>query len=358
MGWRLAMKTIFCPNTDNINESIQTEITFLHEMGIETYDFKDLKKSPWRLISLKCVNLNWYDDINISNKFKSYLILIKKMLTINLLKLLHIKIIYTLHNKIAHDGKSDKVNLILKKYLLKKSDTIAILSKKSVDYINRLFPNNATIQNKTFFVGHPLYITHCLNEKEYTNSELIYLFYGMVRPYKNIELLIAAWKELKLTDAKLMIVGKPISNQYKEELLSIAKDVPGMTLQLEYIDNRTLDEMIQGSHVIISPLNVKSSLNSGTLIKAMCMKKTIIMPDIEMTYDYDINSMYVYHYNNAEEHKDKLKLAIQSVYYDFFKDPDLLKLKGQKLYESNYRINNNNEYKKRYYELYFENGKK
>ena len=345
------MDTIFCPNHDNSNESINKEVRFLNELGIKTYDFADFKRCPWRLAFLKAVNLNWYDDINEANHIKARLILLKKICMISFFKLFHVRIIYTLHNRIAHDGKSPVENMILKKFLMRRADTIALLSKKSRDYAVSVIGRKYK-KGLFFYVGHPSYENHYCTDQE-KHAGMVFLYYGMVRPYKNVELLLSAWKIAGLTDAKLIIAGKPVSEDYKNEIERIVQDVPNVELKLKYIENEQLDQMISGADIIVSPLDKKSSMNSGTLIKAMCMKKTIIIPDIEMTYDYDLENMFAYDYSGREEHLNVLSSKIKEACELYKKDPEIIKKMGEKLYTCFMEKNSDAVYKHRFELMYF-----
>lgn len=344
------MNTIFCPNHDDINESINKEIRFLNELGIKTYDFKDFKKCPWKLASLYAVNLNWYDDINNSNKIKSIFTLVKKMVMITFLKIFKVKIIYTFHNKVAHDGKSKRENLILKKFIMKRADTISVLSTRSINYAKNIIGIEKKMP-QFFFVGHPLY-HNSLKTDVQRHEGLVFLYFGMVRPYKNLEMLIEVWKDLGLDGARLIIAGKPINNEYKNLLISLAKDINSIELILEYLPNEQLDLMISQSDIVVSPLDIKSSMNSGTLIKSMCMQKTIIIPTIEMVYDYDLDSMFAYSYDNEENHKDKLKSQFLRAYKIYLEDSDEICQMGRKLYQSVTNLNSDEVFKRRYSELY------
>lgn len=343
------MKTIFCPNHDSSNESINKEVYFLHEFGIETSDFIDFKKCPWRLASLSAVNLNWYDDINEANRIKALLVLVKKIITISFLKISRVKIIYTLHNKIAHDGKSPKENLFLKKFILKRADVIALLSSRSKEYAKSLV---SIPDARFFYIGHPAYSSTSRIEK--TDNVLTFLYFGMVRPYKNIETLIKAWEKAKLSNSRLIIAGKPISEDYRRAVEKATKGVSGVELILKYIDNDDLDSLISSADVIVSPLNKRSSMNSGTLVKTMCMKKTIIIPDIEMVYDYDLENMFVYSYDSDSEHEAVLSSTMKKVFEIYSHTPCKLQEMGSVLFKSFMRLNSDEIYKQRYKELYFD----
>ena len=345
------MKTIFCPNHDSSNESINKEVRFLNELGVETLDFSDFKKKPWKLSALSFVNLNWYDDINETNRLRAIQIAIKKVLTISLLRLLNVKIIYTLHNKVAHDGKSPKENMFLKKYIMRRADIIALLSKKSKEYAIELI-GNKYVKNNFFYVGHPAYCSD-INVNYSPKGVVTFLYYGMVRPYKNIELLIEAWKEADLYNANLVIAGKPINESYGKNIIETAKEIKNIKLILRYIKNDELDNLINDSTYIICPLDKKSSMNSGTLVKAFCMKKCIIIPDIEMTYDYDLDSMFVYSYTSYEDHKEKLKEKIKQALQLYNDNPEKVVQMGEKLYSDFMAMNSDEVYKNRYKEMYF-----
>lgn len=347
------MKTLFCPCHDNVNESINKEIRFLNNMGVETYDFSDFKKRPLELFSLDVVNLNWYDDINEKNQLKAYFILIKKLIVISLLKIAKVRIIYTFHNKAAHDGKSKKANLILKRNLMKRADVISLLSHDSKDYVKKITGIDMK-ESKFFFVGHPVYDSTLGDFVISPNqNELTVLYFGMVRQYKNIELLIKVWNELGFKHARLIIAGKPINDDYKKSIINAVKSSDNIELKLNFIPDNELDKLILESHIVISPLDIVSSMNSGTLIKAMSMGRTIIMPDIEMTYDYDTSNMFLYHYDSEQSHGQILKERLKNVYDTFSQNPEKIIDMGSALKKNLYDINSDDNYRERYRKLYF-----
>ena len=291
-----------------------------------------------KIFKAQIYHFNWIEG-STKNKYLSIkLDYLKKYKFINILKLLNKKIIWTVHNNFPHEVKSKKDAIKFMKFMAKKSDKIHILCTKTLEekYLMEY-------QNKIVYIPHGDYIGNYEGKdidifKKYniSNNKKILLFVGQVRKYKNIELLIKAFKnsELEENEYVLLICGKCSDNLYKEELTKIANNV-NIYFDFNFIKDNEIGSYLKKSEAIIVPYNKESSLNSGTLWMCMSYSKTMILPLIGCVKDIknykDI--LYTYDYKNEVEHYSALLECLKRIKQDVNKDKDILNKKGKEAYE-------------------------
>lgn len=326
------MKAFISPHSRNDNKYIDLMIACLEEANINVVSRGNLKKE---FFQTKIFIFNWIEGLQSNNVTIAYT---KKKLMLIILKLMGKKIVWTLHNKQPHDS-SNPIQIKIMKFMVKISDKIIIHSKESVEVINSLTSNPEKCDKKILYVPHPNYIGAYPSEEEIEvvdTKKLKFLFVGAVKPYKNVELLIESFREIK-TDLQieLLIAGKASSEAYKNSIVELVNDCPNIKLNLKFIPDEELVKVISKNDILILPYDIKSSLNSGTIILAFSNKKTVISPLIGTLKDYkDKSFFYYYDYYNNSDHKEKLKNQIKKVINDYTKDKECLHKKGQIAFEN------------------------
>lgn len=246
------------------------------------------------MLKTKAVFLNWVEN-RLDNKMKIQLFLYK---------LFGAKIIWVFHNKVPHDLEKDGTAVNNMNWLANLCDRIIIHSKYSKRYI----PNKRRNQKKVIYVPHIMYESNAekvdlntIREKYgILESDFVFTIFGLIRPYKNIETAIEAFKKLNLPKARLLIAGNPVDKAYAKQIENLCINNTSIILDLKFLSNILLDGIIGISDVIVLPYNDKSSMNSGVMIKAFSNGKTIISPDICMARDF-VKEGFFYGYRNSLE---------------------------------------------------------
>lgn len=267
-------------------------------------------------MSIDIAHLNWFETLgnNTSTNIKRFIGRTAKLLA---LKLFGKKIVWTMHNRIPHDQK----NIILKKNMMRLiiwlSDVIIIHSKVSEAI---LISEYNVDKRKIRHIPHPDYIdsyqpfkASAIGQK--SDNILYLLFLGAVKPYKNIELLIDVVKQYS-NDVVLTIAGNASNGSYRDYIKEYAKASQNIKLHLQFIPDDMLTTYIEDCDLLALPYDIKSSLNSGTVILAFSNARTVICPNIGTVCDVSDKSMVLsYDYLDKEEHFDmiskKLNEAIE-----------------------------------------------
>lgn len=270
------------------------------------------------LKSVKIVHLNWYEALPVSgNMINVVLDFVKKTLFLITFKFFGAKIIWTYHNKMQHESNFLILQKMMISLVLKNSHIILIHSKISKNILLKSFPKIKELEKKVVYLPHPDYINDygsVINSNNQTDTRLNLLFLGMIRPYKNLEILLDAVKSFNYDEVSLKIAGNYTSREYLDNLLNKYGTLKNVTFDVRFIPDNEMSKIIQSCDLLVLPYDITSSLNSGTVIMAFSYKKTVIVPEIGTVLDYggsdDILS-YSYKSTNGDQHLEVLKKQIR-----------------------------------------------
>jgi glycosyltransferase involved in cell wall biosynthesis len=165
------------------------------------------------------------------------------------------------------------------------------------------------------------------------------LFFGQIRPYKNIELLVESVARFVLGEVFLTIAGQVSSIEYAEKITHKIEGIKNITSHLAFINDNDIPLLLSQYDALIFPYDVQSSLNSGTIILACSYKKMVISAEIGTLKELDSRYFLSYSYKNEKEHSEKLTEIISRA-IDMKKiNPQIFSDWGEQLY---YDIQDNN----------------
>lgn len=258
------------------------------------------------LLRTKAIVLNWVES-NLNKKKKKQLWFYK---------LLGIKIIWVFHNRIPHEcidneqqAKTAKKNL---RFMAGISDAVILHSRNSRKFLLE-YTNDS---KKFFYVPHPDYIRQCRwgRDVQGENECFTFVFQGAIFPYKNIELLIKVFKDLMLPDCKLHIAGKAYDEMYEKKIRALCQGA-NICLTLEYLSDSAVGEVIRKANVAVLPYDLRSSMNSGTMLNVFSNRRTVIVSNNAMAQDYKGKDfLYIYDYASRQDHYEQLKKAMKAAY--------------------------------------------
>jgi glycosyltransferase involved in cell wall biosynthesis len=277
----------------NLKEILSKNFNIISYDG--KYDF--LKKVFSQKIEI--IHLNWFENIDSKNKFKRYLSYILKSFLINKISKSKKKLIWTMHNKGKHDGKNIFSDKLYNK-LVYKSDFIIVHSEYSKSYVLK---NYQVSKEKIIFAPHGSYIGNyeILDKKK--NEEITYGYFGQIRPYKNIEELLDIFKNNK---HRIIVSGKPYSEEYKNFLLKKYSEYSNIELNLKFIKDEDIPKFFSKIDFLLLNYSDESFLTSGTAFLSFSQKTPILAPKLGMFNDYK-NKKFVNIYKDMNELKNILE---------------------------------------------------
>lgn len=215
-------------------------------------------------------------------------------------RILKIQIVWSLHNIIPHNRKHLGQIHYAQRRFAKYVHFIRLFSAESL----KLAAGTLCIpENKFRIVPSGSYITYYPNtvSKAEARSFLrlpsdkkVFLFFGSVKQYKNVEALIEAFKELNDKDTLLLIAGKCYDNKLKVQIKAALSD--NITFIDKFIPVAEVQYYYNSADVVVSPfVDIE---NSGSVLVAMGFKKVIIAPE-KGVLKYRLNKQSGFLYENG-----------------------------------------------------------
>ncbi len=269
------------------------------ELGIASKDEKDCK----------VIVLNWYENI----------LDISKLLKLIQYRLKGIKIVWIFHNRLPHEDKVSFMSSVKMRCMIGISNRIILLSKNSrkllQDYSKRACKKAVHIPVVHHCNDYKAVEKDNRKELEISNQDFVYMFLGTIRPYKNIEMIVDIFNELKLKGAKLLIVGRPFDGKYAKEIKALCQNNTDIILDCRFVEDNEIYAYFNTCDIAIMPYHKESCINSGVMMTAFSCGRTVIIPDIAQARDYR-KLCYMYCYNEATEHRERLKDMMLNAYRD------------------------------------------
>lgn len=267
------------------------------------YRMEGLEREYFR--DCKAIVLNWPED---KLDIKSWMVLL-------FYRLCGKKVIWVLHNIKSHlNEDSWEMKCRMVGMTLVSSD-IVLHSKHSRENLRGI---NRHAIRKTRFIPH---INYCANYMdthkdyrqclEFKNDDMVFMFFGFLKAYKNIELLIQVFKEMIYPNIKLLIVGEASDSKYAKEIKQLCDECSNITLHIKYVNPVDVYTYFNTCDVLVLPYHKEASLNSGAMIASFSCGKPVIVPDIAMAKDLS-RFCFMYSYENERSHKAAIKKEIMN----------------------------------------------
>lgn len=179
-----------------------------------------------------------------------------------------VKTAYLCHNLFDHDTKG--MQLALSKLLLRQADMYIVQSNEQKATLEHIKPGARIVLEI-----HPIYDQfpepiHTLPKR----GRLEILFFGFIRPYKGLAVLLEALAQLNDKEIFVTVAGEPWgdSDELKNSLEAIG--APNLELHLEYTDDPTTATYFDRADVVALPY--LSATGSGIVALAYNYEKPVV----------------------------------------------------------------------------------
>lgn len=206
----------------------------------------------------------------------------EEVLFFKFLKWKGIKLIITAHNVLPHENK--KVDYFLKSIVYNNANAIIVHS----DYIKKKLVENFSIDSsKINIIPHGNFDYYLPNHEitreqsraslSLENTDNILLFFGFIRPYKGVDLLLKAFERAAEKDAKLKLI---IAGSVLEGRKSLLKEIEDQKFKdrifpiLTYIPNEEVVNYFKAADLVVLPY--KDIDHSGIIHLAYSFGKAVL----------------------------------------------------------------------------------
>jgi beta-1,4-mannosyltransferase len=217
------------------------------------------------------------------------------LVDVALLRWSGVGVIWTIHNRISHESRWPRLERWVQRRLARQADCLIVHARASLEELQgelRLRPE------KTSVIPHGHYrrayapAVDSVAAREalgLPETGRMYLFFGMLRPYKGIERLVEEWLSTNhQPDDMLVIAGKALDDAFLQRLVDT---VAGSSIRIlqGFVPGNQVHLYFSAADLVVLPFN--AILTSGSLLLAMSYGKPVIAPRLgaisEMVGDAD-----------------------------------------------------------------------
>ncbi len=198
-------------------------------------------------------------------------------------KLTGVKIIYTVHNLRSHEGQSPRLNRIANRAMFRLADAIHVHNEQARADVK----HHCGRTHNVFVIPHGSYIgtypdtfsrETARRSFNFTNDQFVFIFLGLLRPYKGIERLLTAFEQTGDPRARLILAGHADSAGYKTMVLQAAERDPRLTVFPQYVPDNQLSRFLRAADCSVLPYHCATT--SGAALLAFSFSLPIIAPDL------------------------------------------------------------------------------
>jgi len=229
------------------------------------------------------LHIHWLDPfISNDSRLISILKSIIFITDILIIKLLGIRVIWTVHNLEIHDSKFIKFEFDIISFFAHLCNGIIVHTDSARNEVMRHYRIPADIMT---VIPHGNYISTYRNNISQADARtrldipqdgLVFLYFGKIRPYKGLEKLIDIFNRIKQTNITLIIAGKALNQNIANVIKNKCHTNKNILPVISFIPHDEVQIYMNAADVIVLPY--KNIFTSGASLLAMSFGKAIIAP--------------------------------------------------------------------------------
>lgn len=232
------------------------------------------------------------------------------------------RLLWTAHNLLPHNTVFPKAALELRRRVFAEFDIIHFLANLHLDITSSAYglspKQHFVVPHMTYENAYPDYM-----ERDEARAllglspkELVYLTFGAIQPYKGLDELIPAFREMVRggrPSARLIIAGISTDTRYADELDVLVDMDPNIIFDPRNIPDHEVQIFLRAADVVVLPY--KETLNSGAAALAATFSRPIVAPSSPAFSGSGLGTTILY--SSDEPHG--LRVALE----DFYDGPKL-----------------------------------
>jgi beta-1,4-mannosyltransferase len=188
------------------------------------------------------------------------------------LRAMGVRCVWTAHNLLPHDSAEiPAMDRLGRRVMIALSEHVFVHGAHAARCVTDEFPAAAgkmTLIPFGNWIGYyPCSMTRQQARADFgfTDADYVYLFFGLCKPYKNLDGLVQAFRKLEGRVA-LLIVGKFPDAQYLKLIRTLCGDDPRIRLENGYVPDDQLGRYFRACNAVVAPYH--EILTSGTVVLA------------------------------------------------------------------------------------------
>lgn len=235
------------------------------------------------------IHFHWLAPFLISDRLP--LTLVKSVVTtvgLVIARLLGVRIVWTVHNVLEHDRRHPLYERTVKHVLVRLLiDALIVHCTAAYDTVAESLRLPDSERANVAIIPHGHYIGYykdeitrekARSELGYSADETLFLYFGKIRPYKQVPKLIESFESVEDPNARLLIVGSSPDEDYERVVTDVARRSERIDLHLQFVPNDSIQRYLNAADIAVFPYD--EILTSGSAILGMSFGLPIVAPHI------------------------------------------------------------------------------
>lgn len=207
-------------------------------------------------------------------------------LQLGLLRLLGVRIVWTLHNKVSHDCAFPRLDRCIRQAMFRTAHAVIVHSEAAAAEAARHFDLRERERRKFQVVPHASYVrcypetpgrTAVRRQLGISDEHFCLGFIGRLQAYKGIEELVTAFRRLPGNHLRLLAAGQVSSPTLLHWLRSQEASDPRIMLVPEHISEDRLYGYFRAADAVAFPF--RNQLTSGSVLTAASFGCSLVLPN-------------------------------------------------------------------------------
>jgi glycosyltransferase involved in cell wall biosynthesis len=204
------------------------------------------------------------------------------------LRFLGVRVVWTLHNLLAHEFPFPAAEARLKGLFVRRlCDGVVAHCEAAVDRAVETYDLPEATRERMHVVPHGHYLSNYETEGsraaardvlDLSAEATVLLYFGMIRPYKNVPRLIETFSRVGGPDERLVVAGTPQTDALREEVAALATADDRVHTRLEYVPDADVRRYMLAADAVVLPF--RDTLTSGSAVLAMSYGRAFVSPRV------------------------------------------------------------------------------
>ncbi len=202
------------------------------------------------------------------------------------LRLLGVRVVWTLHNLTSHDFPFPETEKRLKRrFVTHFCDAVIAHCDAAIDQAIDEYDLDPTERSKMHVIPHGHYLGRYDTDGGKSDARAaldlpldarVLLYFGVIRPYKNVPTLIETFSRVADDDDVLLVAGNPHTDDLRAAVSDAAGTDDRIRTRLEYIPDEDVPTYMLAADAIVLPF--RDTLTSGSAVLAMSFGRAFVSP--------------------------------------------------------------------------------
>ena len=201
------------------------------------------------------------------------------------LRALSVPVVWTVHNLGDHENRSPRTERLTRQLAARLCDRLIVHCDAAKASVVDAYGLPGQVTERIEVVPHGHYMDSyrdeiCQREARerlgYDGEETVFVYFGLIRPYKNVPELLRTFSRLEAEDARLLVVGNPWNDEMARRIRSLADHDDRIDTVLEFVPDEDIQLYMNAADVTV--FSFEEVLTSGTTLLAMSFGRPVIAP--------------------------------------------------------------------------------